>query len=33
LPLEQIHCVITDESIRAEDKKALEKSHLDVVIV
>ncbi len=33
LPLEQINCVITDESIRVEDKKALEKSQVEVVIV
>ncbi|WMY73877.1 DeoR/GlpR family DNA-binding transcription regulator [Buttiauxella selenatireducens] len=33
LPLEQINCVITDESISAEDKKALEKSQLELVIV
>lgn len=33
LPIKQINCIITDDSISPEDKTALEKSGLEVVLV
>lgn len=33
LPIEQIHCIITDNSISSEDKTALEKRGLEVISV